>query len=242
MKNIHILPTDKPSKIHFDGKLFISTNSQISREINSIVEGRNIYITSDEEIKEDYVIAYGFVIKVMMFEEETLYFINGTKAKREDCKKIILTTDQDLIKDGVQVINDDFLEWFIKNPSCEEVEVEKLEGRYVDYSGNVHIPINYKIIIPKEEPKQEKFEHILYKGNVWEPPVQETLEDLVNKMKILDDRVDLFGYSLGLKDGAKWQQEQILNFLYSEITKRRDYSASKMCEKVIEFIGNLKNK
>jgi hypothetical protein len=38
-------------------------------------------------------------------------------------KKIILTTDQDLIKDGVQAIDDEFLEWFTNNPSCEEVEV-----------------------------------------------------------------------------------------------------------------------
>ena len=44
------------------------------------------------------------------------------------------------------------------------------------------------------------------------------------------------------KAGAKWQQEQILDFLYSEITERRDYSASKMCEKVIEFIEQFKNK
>lgn len=41
-------------------------------------------------------------------------------------------------------------------------------------------------------------------------------------------------------NGAKWQQEQILDFLYSEITERRDYSASKMCEKVIEFINQFK--
>jgi hypothetical protein len=43
-------------------------------------------------------------------------------------------------------------------------------------------------------------------------------------------------------NGAKWQQEQILDFLYEEITERRDYSASKMCEKVIEFIEQFKNK
>jgi hypothetical protein len=42
--------------------------------------------------------------------------------------------------------------------------------------------------------------------------------------------------------GAKWQQEQILDFLYEEITERRDYSASKMCEKVIEFIEQFKKK
>jgi hypothetical protein len=44
------------------------------------------------------------------------------------------------------------------------------------------------------------------------------------------------------QDGAEWQQEQILDFLYKEITERRDYSASKMCEKVIEFIKQFKNK
>ena len=45
----------------------------------------------------------------------------------------------------------------------------------------------------------------------------------------------------GFIAGAKWQQEQILDFLYSEITERRDYSASKTCEKVIEFIEQFKN-
>jgi len=43
-------------------------------------------------------------------------------------------------------------------------------------------------------------------------------------------------------EGSKWQQEQILEFLYLEITERRDYSASKMCEVVIEFIEQLNNK
>ena len=43
-------------------------------------------------------------------------------------------------------------------------------------------------------------------------------------------------------NGYKLAQEQIIDFLYSEITERRDYSASKMCEKVIEFIKKFKNK
>jgi hypothetical protein len=62
-------------------------------------------------------------------------------------KKIILTTDQDLIKDGVQAIDVEFLEWFVKNPSCESV---KVEGHI--YKGQDET--EYKIIIPKEEPKQ----------------------------------------------------------------------------------------
>ena len=39
---------------------------------------------------------------------------------------------------------------------------------------------------------------------------------------------------------TKWQQEQILDFLYKEITERRDYSASKMCEVVIDYIKQNK--
>jgi hypothetical protein len=43
-------------------------------------------------------------------------------------------------------------------------------------------------------------------------------------------------------EGVKWQQEQILQFLYSEITERRPYSSSKMCEEVIKFIEQLNTK
>ena len=49
-------------------------------------------------------------------------------------------------------------------------------------------------------------------------------------------------YKRAVKFGAKWNQEQILQFLYSEITERRPYSSSKMCEKVIEFIEQLNTK
>jgi hypothetical protein len=75
---------------------------------------QHIYITSDEEIKEEdwfYLDDAKIIAK----------YINVKPVK--EAKKIILTTDQDLIKDGVQAIDDEFLEWFVKNPSCESVEV-----------------------------------------------------------------------------------------------------------------------
>ena len=167
MKNIHVLPTEKPSRLFVtDGKLFNYHKPQKGDGIKII--NQNIYITSDEEIEKDYVIAYGVVIKVMMFDKETLYFVNGTKAKREQCKKIIITTDQDLIKDGVQAIDDDFLEWFVKNPSCESAmfcrfhgintsiaEVNAISGDgSLNWEGKNDLR-DYKIIILKEEPKQE---------------------------------------------------------------------------------------
>jgi hypothetical protein len=159
MKNIFLIPTDKPSRLCLDskGKLWFAPNSGYT-----IADGKqNIYITSDEEIKEgDY-----------------MYDIDGDVGKAigsnmkefEGNKKIILTTDQDLIKDGVQAIDDEFLEWFVKNPSCESVEVEKeyifftKEG-YGDWYYNDYklsdLPINYKIIITKQEPKQETLEEV----------------------------------------------------------------------------------
>jgi hypothetical protein len=145
-----MLPTDKPSRLHFDSKFFLSTNPQISRKINSIVEGRNIYITSDEKIKEgDYVYRdSGIVFKMT---QELLEYYESRKDKDTHKRyKIILTTDQDLIKDDVRAINDTFLEWFVKNTSCESVEVDSwsddLDGYWLK---------KYKIIIPSEEPKQE---------------------------------------------------------------------------------------
>jgi hypothetical protein len=140
MKNVHVLPTDKPSRLHFDDKLFLSTSPQISKNINSIVEGRNIYITSDEEIKVgDWVIT------------PTNDIIQWAKVFQPDGKKIILTTDQDLINDGVQPIDDEFLDWFFKNPNCEEVEIENGWGLEID----IETPY-YKIIIPKEEQTTEE--------------------------------------------------------------------------------------
>ena len=74
-------------------------------------------------------------------------------------------------------------------------------------------------------------------------PKQETLEEFIKKQLSLgkyQDQESAIRHSISV--GAKWQQEQILDFLYEEITERRDYSASKMCEKVIEFIEQFKNK
>ena len=49
MKNIHIIPTNKPSRLQLqmNGKLHIDNGKTIALRSN-----QNIYITSDEEIKE----------------------------------------------------------------------------------------------------------------------------------------------------------------------------------------------
>ena len=141
MKNIHILPTDKPSYLYenIKGKLGFNKGWDI------IPFGRlnqHIYIT-DEEIT-------GFENNIWVYNNGRVWLWQNTMALISNNKprKIILTTDQSL--NGVQAIDDEFLEWFVKNPSCEEVEVQ---CRYNFYAGKDLT--HYKIIIPKEETKQE---------------------------------------------------------------------------------------
>jgi hypothetical protein len=163
MKNIHILQqTDKPSRLHeYD---FLSPMG-LSKEPLQWRLGRNIYITNDAEIKEgDFYLHISNDINGIEYttinnchkphrKQDNEWYVDGMYSNQ--CKKIILTTDQDLIKDGVEVINDDFLEWFVNNPSCEKVEVVKTR-----YDGTKSLDKywsgEYKIIIPKEEPKQYK--------------------------------------------------------------------------------------
>ena len=134
MKNIHILQTDKPSRLSL-------MHNQLVFSKEYCWNPQHIYITSDEEIKEG--VDQWYLDKVL----NKPYNSGGAQySSKQDV--IILTTDQDLIKDGVQAIDDEFLEWFVNNPNCEEVEIER------GYRG--YNLVNYKIIIPKEEPKQER--------------------------------------------------------------------------------------
>ena len=145
MKNIHIIPTEKPSRLFKSfGKLNIG--DYITKRENLQVTNQHIYITSDEEIKDgDWMIRGN--------EQPTLVTPNFFWDFGVRYYKIILTTDQDLIADGVQTIDDEFLEWFVNNPSCEEVEIKK---RYSDFT--VDPFVGYEIIILQEEPKQETLE------------------------------------------------------------------------------------
>ena len=189
MKNLHILPTNKPSRLHYSKD---KTDEKISYKLilkqgsltcnDGLLSGqKNIYITSDEEIKEGdwFYDTYCNVVSKLT--------VHGKDNRISEFKKIILTTDQDLIKDGVQSIDDDFLEWFVKNSSCKEVVVnliqtEPLKGFIYNFE--------YKITIPKE-----KFKHIPYTGKVWEPvkqqtPIEEIMELCKQKISIGQETID----------------------------------------------------
>jgi hypothetical protein len=156
MKNIHILPTDKPSRIAYYGKELKYSKTKPVQLFTTTLDWKlqNIYITSDEEIKEGdaYITKHGEICKSH----------NGSKILLfKTDKKIIITTDHDLIKNGVQAIDDEFLEWFVNNPSCESVEViyglynpmgRKVSSEKVSENHSQCV-WKYKIIIPKEENK-----------------------------------------------------------------------------------------
>ena len=181
MKNLHLIPTEKPSRLVIDtieNKLYLQPILH-KKTINVLPQ--HIYITSDEVIKKSDWCLNPKTNKVIKVGHHGHYGYSS--------KKIILTTDQDLIADGVQAIDDTFLEWFVKNPSCESVEVER---GFLTFTGWVKsketVPKNLircKIIIPQEEPKHPKVlsengNELFFdeQGNlIKEEPKQETIEE-----------------------------------------------------------------
>jgi hypothetical protein len=134
-KSIHLIPTDKPSRLFLKGKTLLLNNQYTLQEVFPKGKCQNIYITSDEEIKEG-----DYFYSPFQGEERILKYNKFVIPFPKD-KKIIITTDEVLIADGVQAIPNDFLEWLVQNPSCQ-------------YGGYKDIPWD-QIITLKEEPKQE---------------------------------------------------------------------------------------
>jgi hypothetical protein len=195
MKNIHIFPKNSFNQLGVD--TYGKTPTQI--KIAEFLIDKDIYITSDKKIKVGdwyYLPRTNSVYKCN--EDPTELNSEG----RLGVAKIILTTDVDLIKDGVQAIPDEFLEWFVKNPSCESVEIKIwFDTSHISlgigkvYHNNPNTPL-YKIIIPEEEPKQETLEEVMIKNGYHD--------------KESDDL-----WREGVNFGIKWQQEQDKN-KYSE--------------------------
>jgi hypothetical protein len=160
MKNIHLIKTDKPSRLQkFINYVVDKIEFELCSKAEFFNKGQHIYITDNSEIIEgDW--CYHIELKddkVDRCYQVTKYhtWTNNGVDKTRKFKKIILTTDPDLIKDGVQDIDDVFLEWFVKNPSYEFVEVKSKKIR-VDKNFNDISHWNrfkYKIIIPQEVPK-----------------------------------------------------------------------------------------
>jgi hypothetical protein len=209
MKNIHLIPTDKPSRLVRVYNDFERNNFtlKLDAEVNdSFKEYVNIFITSDEDIKEEklrWIIDYrpnmnGFIHQVSVVLDLNL------------CPEIILTDNKDLIKDGVQAIDNEFLKFIVKNPSCDRVEV--INDDYIDIEKDEYVDL-YKIIIPQEKPKQE-----LERGiTITHIGKQETLEEAAKES---DTKIEVYdSFEEGFIEGAKWQAERIFNLTENQIAE-----------------------
>ena len=193
--------------------------------------GKELFITSDEEIKlNEWYENNGVIFKADAVFDEGNNPNNSNPRVTDFNKKIILTTDIDLIKDGIQEIDDEFLEWFVNNPSCEWVEVEKqliCENCGVEDCNNFRCRgydnvLRYKIIISQEEPKQEtltyteaakKEERIFNTKMIKQETLEEAAENYCsNSHAINEDRASWQDIEFAFKDGAEWQAER----MYSE--------------------------
>jgi hypothetical protein len=232
MKNVYLLPTDKPTGI-FESKISGLQYSIMPKIRTNPLVGFHLYITSDEEIKEGDYVTNGKYTSQAINEWWTKFYIGNPELKA-DYWKIILSTDPDLIAEGVQPIDDEFIEWFVKNPSCEFVEV--FHQLHKDE------PL-YKIIIPQEEPKQEDENYLDSFGvtksefeTFREFNKQETIKEAAEKAyrfeadPMMPDKTEHQDFLRIFKKGARWQAER----MYSEEDLLSAFEAGMM------FIGEDK--
>ena len=174
MKNIFLIPTENSSRLSIKDGVLILHRQQWRKGT------QNIHITSDSKFVRDEYITDG--IEVM---KSTPKLVNAQGlVDRRDWKKILMTTDPELIKDGVHPIGEDFLKWFVENPTCVKVEVVyglfNPMGRQVDPNdlGQNHSKCvwKYKIITTKEEQKQHLID--MMKGDEELELYDEKIEDI----------------------------------------------------------------
>jgi hypothetical protein len=151
MKNLHKILSNEPTK---KGDIAVGITLKIwDGEGNAPQHSYNLYITNKDTITNDDWVTNGREV----FKPSDVPNMSLDYANRY-WEKIILTTDSLLIADGIQAINYDFLEWFVKNTKCEKVEI-KMENYYA--SGALqHNLWRPKIIIPQEEPTIEQPERM----------------------------------------------------------------------------------
>lgn len=128
-KNVHVLVTNKKSKVYWDHNEKKLMCSKTVKGQTVFRTNNHIYITSDEEI-EDGIWAYyrhpisgGDLITKIINKRYSLnnpaYEVHHTEGYGVigGYQKVIMTTDPKLIEDGVREMTHEHIEWFIA--SCD---------------------------------------------------------------------------------------------------------------------------
>jgi hypothetical protein len=142
-KNIWLLPTKNPSRLWINN---ITDKIELS-DYSDVLGALNIYITSSEKPKEgEYGLGFAEGTQSSFVFKHEGFNIDKLNTLCENTQKIIITSDEKLIANGVQRIEEKFLHWFVQNSSCDYVEVKKVEHL-------TNMP--YRTILPQEETKQD---------------------------------------------------------------------------------------
>ena len=160
MRNIFLIPTEQESWICLkDGKLVNANDGgcMLGYDPPRWLT-QHLYITLSEKINVGdwfYVLGYteGCIQKCFEADEKTINGMfsedhYGNRVFREQAVKVILTTDPNLIENGIQEVPNYFLEWLCNNQTFEYVEVDKLK-RTIGFDSLDETYFDYVIKIPE---------------------------------------------------------------------------------------------
>ena len=192
MKNVHILKTDKPSRLYFDvvRNTFLLQERVNSNPVCFPIETKFIYITNNETIRggDYYFDGVDFVHRKSIHNSA---LVEGNK----DARKVVLTNDKQLIKDGVQEISEEVLKQFVISP-VDYVEVRRVRKEYVDDQDAYGYDVDYYLVSFSQK-------NIENKENWLEAKALELYPDgcdNTNKSAEVYKRVFIEGYKLAEKE------------------------------------------
>jgi hypothetical protein len=215
------------------------------RDTYQSFEVRDLYITVNGRFTRNEFVTDGLVI---ITATPKIVDAQGF-VDRRNWRKIAFSTDPDLIAAGLPLPSEDFLNWFVKNPSCEFVEVKKDTYEEISES-NFFKKVNYyAIIIPKDEAKT----YVMKDGYLIpkeEDVEEETIEEyFLSSMKnVLQFKNDAQAirfmekyYEAKKEEEGVYTRKNIINALHSvELKDNKDYS--KIYEGMNEWFNELKSK
>jgi hypothetical protein len=149
MKNLYILPGKGLSLLHFaKEKMFITSEHKTGENelYNSIPQ--YVYIVVDDNILVHDFVYDTYRNQVLPVPDgENMQFFNLTPSRY---KKIVITNDTDLLREGVKEVTRSFLEWIATNSGTHDFF--KLEGVFTKGEHSTE----YTIIEPIKTIQDEK--------------------------------------------------------------------------------------
>jgi hypothetical protein len=159
-KNIFLLETQNPGMPLFKrgnslGYIPLSEDHELGN-----LRYFNIYITNDEKAADgDWCLAttlcnsgYGIresVFKMDPEQRDAMEFLGGQE--KSGVLKIVITSDPDLMGDGVSEVHIKFIEWLLKNPEERRIQVVKKSVNVIKKGrGCAKLTNGYRVLIPRE--------------------------------------------------------------------------------------------